>query len=82
LTSNVTLNTKFSTHHHKHCSKPILHSPTVSLIQINREERNAEYLLKVNNIQQKVINLTRVTKLLLYLICHWLSLLNQTPLTS
>jgi len=55
---------KRSTLHHKDCSKSILHSPTDSLIQITQEDRNAEYLLKVNT-QQKDLNLTFVPKLLL-----------------
>ena len=53
----------------KECSKSILLSPTVSWIQITREATNSEYLLNVNNTQQKHMNLIRVHH---YLICHWL----------
>ena len=48
-TSTVTLNTNCSTLHHKDWSKSILHSPTVSLIQITRQDRNTEHLLNVKN---------------------------------
>ena len=61
------LNTNCSRLYHKHCSKSILPSPTVSRIQITREPRNSEYLLNVNNTQQKDKNLTRVPSILLYL---------------
>jgi hypothetical protein len=57
----VTLNTNY----HKDCPKSILHSPTISLIQITGEATNSEYLLNVNNIQQKDIKLTWVPWLLL-----------------
>jgi hypothetical protein len=36
-----------------------LHNPTVSWMQNSREARNSEYLLTVNNTQQKHINRTR-----------------------
>jgi hypothetical protein len=52
------------------CSKSILHSPTVPRILITTEHRNIEYLLNVNNTQQKDINLTWVPSILLYL--YWL----------
>ena len=56
FTSTVTYNTNCSTLYHKDCSQSILHSPTVSLIQIIREATNSEYLLNVKNTQQKHIN--------------------------
>jgi len=42
-----------------------LHCTTVAWIQITREVRNYEYLLNVNNYQQKYMNLTQVPWLLL-----------------
>jgi len=80
----VTYNTNWSTLYHKDCSQSILHSPTVSLIQITRKARNSEYLLNVNNTEQKDINLTQFHSY--YLICklglYSLSLLHQWYVTS
>ena len=62
-------NTNCSRLYHKDCSKSILHSPTVSWILITTEAIQSEYLLNVNNSQQKDTNLIQVHH---YLICHWL----------
>ena len=55
FTSNVTINRNYSRLriYRKYCSKSILHSPSVSRIQITREARNSEYLLNVNNTQHR-----------------------------
>jgi len=42
------------------CSKVILHSPAVSWILTTRDAINSEYLLNVNNNQQKDINLNPI----------------------
>ena len=77
-------NTNCSRLFHKDCSKSILHSPTISWIQITREARHSEYLLNVNNTLQKDINLTQVPSLLLSLLLPLdsLSLLHQWPVIS
>ena len=74
LHSTVTYNTNCSTCYHKECPQSILHSPTLSLIQITSKARNSEYLLNANNTEQKDINLTQVPMLLLDLqIGSWFS---------
>ena len=84
FTSNVTYNTNCSRHYHKERSKSILHSPTVTWIQITREARNSKYLLNVKNIQQKHINFTQVLSSLidLPLVLESPSLLHQWTVTS